>query len=170
MVREGIYQKSAIKRHSGLSSRKLDYLLYELKMNERLVLLASLYLTVAVALLHTSLAQTPLPVLQVTYNFGGMPERVSLECMNVSSGLLQNGATYKFKDPEGREEDRSFDVVGRSYEFTNHPTNESLITCTLKNVESEPVRVVGMSNNLIMIIEVNNLQFNMQLFLGILLV
>ena len=115
-------------------------------MNERVVLLASLYLTVAVALLHTSLAQKPL--LQVTYNFRDMPERVSLECIN-SNNLLERGATYTFVDPEGRENDRSVDAAAgsTSYEFTNHPTNESLITCTINNVESEPVRVVGTSSN-----------------------
>ena len=108
-------------------------------MNERLVLLASLYLAVAVALLHTSLAQTTL--LQVTYNFNDMPEVVSLECL--SDGIIRPGARYTFMDPEGREEDRSVDVEGHGYEFTNLPTNESLITCTFNNVESEPVRVVG---------------------------
>ena len=47
-------------------------------------------------------------------------------------------------DPEGKVED-SVDAAGRirSYEFTIYPTNESLITCTLNNVKSEPVRVVG---------------------------
>ena len=113
-------------------------------MNERLVLLASLYLTVAVALLHTSLAQTTL--LQVTYSVNEMPERVSLECFD-SAGIIRDGARYTFRDPEGREDDRSVDVAGRSYEFTNHPTNESLITCTLNDVESEPVRVVGKSTS-----------------------
>ena len=127
-------------------------------MNERVVLLASVYLTVAVALLHTSLAQ--IPSLQVTYDFGGMLERVSLECRN-SNGLLQRGARYTFRDPEGREDDFSVDAAAdsTSYEFTNHPTNESLITCTINNVESERVKVVGTSNSYIMIIEVNiNLQ------------
>ena len=112
-------------------------------MNERVVLLASVYLTVAVALLHTSLAQTKL--LQVTYNFNEMPEIVSLECL--SNGIIRPGARYTFMDPEGREEDHSVVVAGRSYEFRNHPTNEWLITCTLEDVESEPVRVVGKSSN-----------------------
>ena len=117
-------------------------------MNERLVLLASLYLTVAVALLHTSLAQTTL--LQVTYSVNEMPERVSLECFD-SAGIIRDGARYTFRDPEGSVEN-SVVAPGRSYELTIHPTNESLITCTLNNVESELVKVVGMSNNYIIII------------------
>ena len=145
MVRQGIYQKSAIKRHSGLSYRKLDYLLYELKMNERLVLLASLYLTVAVALLHTSLAQTTsLRVIYIINNNNMLGEQVSLECFD-SAGIIRDGARYTFMDPEGREES-SFVAAGRSYEVTINPTNESLITCTLNNVESKPVRVVGTSS------------------------
>ena len=92
---------------------------------------------------HCSLAQIPL--LQVTYNFGGKPEIVSMECLD-SNGLLQAGATYTFMDPEGRVEN-SVVAAGRSYEFTIHPINESLITCTINDVESEPVKVVGTSNN-----------------------
>ena len=117
-------------------------------MNERLVLLASLYLTVAVALLHTSLAQT---TLQVTYNFNNMPELVSLECLTSSDGAIEHGATYTFMDPDRMEESYSVTVAEGviSYEFTNNPTNESLITCTIDNVESEPVRVVGTSSSFI---------------------
>ena len=109
-------------------------------MNVKIIILIATRYLIAVALLHTSLAQTP--VLQVTYNFGGMPERVSLECINPLNHLFERGATYTFRDPEGREEN-SVVATGFSYEFTNHPTNESLITCTLDDVESEPVRVVG---------------------------
>ena len=109
------------------------------------------YLIIAVALLHTSLGQTP--VLQVTYNFGGKPEIVSMECLD--NGLLRAGARYTFMDPEGRVEN-SVDVEGRSYEFTIHPTNESLITCTIDDVDSEPVRVVGTSSNYIIIINLDH--------------
>ena len=70
-----------------------------------------------------------------------------MECLD-SNGLLRAGARYTFMDPEGRVEN-SVDVEGRSYEFTIHPTNESLITCTIDDVESEPVSVVGISNNYI---------------------
>ena len=116
-------------------------------MKERLVLLASLYLTVAVALLHTSLAQT---TLQVTYNFNGMPELVSLECLASSDGVIEGGATYTFMYPDGVEEKSVTVAEGvDSYKFTNHPTNESLITCTLDTVKSEPVRVVGTSSSFI---------------------
>ena len=80
----------------------------------------------------------------MTYNFGGKPERVSMECLD-SNGLLRAGARYTFMDAEGRVEN-SVDTAGRSYEFTIHPTNESLITCTIDNVESEPVKVVGTSS------------------------
>ena len=73
-----------------------------------------------------------------------MPELVSLECLD--HNVTQAGATYTFMDPQWREENRSVDAEGRSYEFTNYPTNESLITCTIGNVESKPVRVVGTSS------------------------
>ena len=112
-------------------------------MNVKITLTTTRYFIIAVALLHTSLGQTTL--LQATYNFNNMPEIVSLECL--SNGIIRPGARYTFRDPEGREEDRSVVAAGRSYEFTNHPTNESLITCTIENVESEPVRVVGTSSN-----------------------
>ena len=98
---------------------------------------ATRYLIIAVAL------QT---LLQVTYNFNGMPELILLECL--SDGVIQVGATYTFMDPEGRVEN-SVVAAGRSYEVTIHPANESLITCTLNNVESERVRVVGTSSNYI---------------------
>ena len=105
-------------------------------------LTATKYLIIAVALLHTSHGQT---LLQVTYNFNGMPELVSLECLSGGNFIIRTGATYTFMDPEGRVEN-SVVAAGRSYEFTNHPTNESLITCTIDNVESEPVKVVGTSS------------------------
>ena len=103
------------------------------------MLTATRYLIIAAALLHTSHGQTPL--LQVTYNFGGMPEIISLECLY--GGILQRGATYTFRDPEGREKDRSVVSAGRtSYELTVYPTNESLITCMIADVgESESVKV-----------------------------
>ena len=72
-----------------------------------------------------------------------MPELVSLECL--SGDIIRAGARYTFMDPEGRVEN-SVDTAGRSYEFTNHPTNESLIICTIDNVESEPVKVAGTSS------------------------
>ena len=116
-----------------------------LKMNLKIILTTSRYLIIAVALLHTSLAQTS--VLQVTYNFNdSMPELVSLECLAIDHNVTQAGATYTFMDPQWREENRSVYAEGRSYEFTNYPTNESLITCTIGNVESKPVRVVGTSS------------------------
>ena len=108
-------------------------------MNVKIIILIATRYLIAVALLHTSHGQTTL--LQVIYNFNGMPELVSLECFD-SAGIIRVGATYTFMDPDGRVEN-SVNAPGRSYEFTNHPTNESLITCTLNNVESEPVRVVG---------------------------
>ena len=111
-------------------------------MNVKITLTATRYLIIAVALLHTSHGQTTL--LQVTYNFNNMPELVSLECL--SDDIFRAGARYTFMDPERRVEN-SIVAAGRSYEFTIHPTNESLITCTIDNVESEPVKVVGTSSN-----------------------
>ena len=110
-------------------------------MNVKITLTTTRYFIIAVALLHTSLGQTTL--LQVAYNFNNMPEKVSLECG--VDGILRSGATYTFRDPDGRVEN-IVDAAGRSYEFTIHPTNESLITCMFNNVESEPVRVVGTSS------------------------
>ena len=113
-------------------------------MNVKITLTTSRYLIIAVALLHTSLGQTPL--LQVTYNFNNMPEKVSLECLD-GDGIIRTGAArYTFMDPEGRVEN-VVHPAGRSYEFTIHPANESLITCTIENVESEPVKVVGTLSN-----------------------
>ena len=60
--------------------------------------------------------------------------------------IIRDEATYTFMDPEGRVEN-SVVAAGSSYEFTIDTTNESLITCTIDNVESEPVKVVGTSSN-----------------------
>ena len=109
-------------------------------MNVKITPTATRYLIIAVALLHTSLAQTS--ILQVTYNYNGMPELVSLECLS-GTGVILDGARYTFMDPDGVEKNCSVVAAGRSYEFTNHPTYESLITCTIDNVESERVKVAG---------------------------
>jgi hypothetical protein len=98
-------------------------------------------LMIAVALLHSSLGQ----FLQVTH-IEDMPGKVLLECLD--DGVIQSGATYTFKDPEGRVES-SVVAEGTSYEATILRTNESLVTCTLENmpgVESQPVKVVGTSS------------------------
>jgi hypothetical protein len=100
-------------------------------------------LMIAVALLHSSLGQ----FLQVSH-IEDMPGKVLLECLD-ESGIIQSGATYTFKDPEGRVESSAV-AEGTSYEATILRTNESLVTCTLENmpgVESQPVKVVGTSSN-----------------------
>jgi hypothetical protein len=101
-------------------------------------------LMIAVALLHSSLGQ----FLQVSHNLD-MAGKVLLECLDVrdsEGGIAQSGATYTFKYPEGRMESSAV-AEGTSYEATILRTNESLVTCTLENAESEPVKVVGTSNN-----------------------
>ena len=81
-----------------------------------------------------------------------MPELVSLECLTSSDGVIEGGATYTFMDPDGVEEKSVTVAAGvYSYEFTNYPTNESLITCTIDTVESEPVRVIGTSSSYIIL-------------------
>ena len=101
---------------------------------------------IAVALLHTSLGETPL--LQVTYSFNGMDDQVSLECRERPSGILRSGATYTFKNPGTGGIEYSDMAVGQSYIFTIHPSNESLVTCTLDGSgESDPVKVAGTSSN-----------------------
>ena len=114
-------------------------------MNEKLVLVAIRYLMIGVALLHTSLGETP--QLQVTYSFNGMDDRVSLECRERPSNILRSGAIYRFKEPGTEEEESSAVAVGQSYTFTIHPSNESLVTCTLDSGESDPVKVAGTSSN-----------------------
>ena len=107
---------------------------------------------IAVAVLHASLGATP--QLQVTYSFNGMDDQVSLECRERPSNLIRSGATFTFKEPGTEKIENSVVAEGRSsYEFTIHPNNESLVTCTLgcDSGESDPVMVAGIdiyySNN-----------------------
>ena len=105
-------------------------------------LVATRYLIIAVAVLHASLGATP--QLLVTYSFNGMDDKVSLECRERPSGILQSGATYTFKEPGTGNREDSVVAVGQSYTFTIHPSNESLVTCTLCDFgESDPVMVAG---------------------------
>ena len=107
---------------------------------------ATRHLMIAVAVLHASLGETPL--LQVTYSFNGMDDKVSLECRERPSGILRSGATYTFKEPGTERIEYSDVAVGQSYTFTIHPNNESLVTCTLAGSgESDPVKVPGTSSN-----------------------
>ena len=99
------------------------------------------HLMIAVAVLHASLGETP--QLQVTYSSNGMDDKVSLECRERPSGLFRSGATYTFKEPGTGRTENSVVAVGQSYTFTIHPSNESLVTCTLESGESDPVKVAG---------------------------
>ena len=117
------------------------------KMNPRSTTqIATGYFMIAVALLHHSSHGAEAPELLVTYSVNNMDDRVSLECRDRPSGILQSGATYTFKDPEsGRIEYSVTETVGSSYTFTIHPSNESLITCSTlcEFGESDPVMVAG---------------------------
>ena len=103
---------------------------------------ATRYLMIVVAVLHASLGETP--QLQVTYSVDDMDDRVSLECHERSSGILRSGATYTFKEPGTWSTEYSVVAVGQSYTFKIHPSNESLVTCTLDSGESDLVMVAGM--------------------------
>ena len=99
------------------------------------------YLTIAVALLHTSLGAKP--TLRVVYRVDGIDNKIELECL-VGDFVVQSRAIFTFKEP-GTEavEDN---VMERR--FTIHPTNESLVTCTIDSEESDPVMVAGMYNKI----------------------
>ena len=128
----------------SFNSRKLGYLLYEVKaieMNERVVLVAIRYLAIAVALLHTSLGAKP--TLRVVYRVDGIDNKNELECL--VGGFVRSGAIFTFKEP-GTEAVEADNVMERR--FTIHPSNESLVTCTIDSEESNPVRVAGMCNKL----------------------
>ena len=124
----------------SFNSRKLGYLLYEVKaieMNERVVLVA---LAIAVALLHTSLGAKP--TLRVVYRVNDIDNKNELECL--VGGFVRSGAIFTFKEPGTEAVEDS--VMERR--FTIHPSNESLVTCTIDSEESDPVRVAGMCNKL----------------------
>ena len=106
-------------------------------MNERVVLVAVRYLVIAVALLHTSLGAKP--TLRVVYGLDDVDNKNELECL--VGGFLQSGATFTFKDPKTKAVEAGNVTEGR---FTIHPTNESLVTCTVDSEESDPVTVAGM--------------------------
>ena len=126
------------------TSRKLGYLLYEVKaieMNERVVLVAVRYLAIAVALLHTSLGANP--TLRVVYRLDDIDNKNELEC--IVGYFVRSGARFTFKEP-GTEVVEADSVMERR--FTIYPSNESLVTCTIDSEESDPVRVAGMCNRL----------------------
>ena len=128
----------------SLNSHKLGYLLYEVKaieMNERVVLVAIRYLAIAVALLHTSLGAKP--TLRVVYRVNDIDNKNELECL--VGGFVRSGAIFTFKEPGTETVEDS--IMERR--FTIHPSNESLVTCTIDSEESDPVRVAGMCNKLV---------------------
>ena len=117
-----------------------------MNVKQSTTLTATRYLMIAVAVLHTSLGATP--ELLVTYSPNGRDDEVQLECRDRPSGLIVSGATFTFKEPRTErmeDSDVSFQAVGSSYTFTIHPSNESLVTCTIESRESDTVNVVGKS-------------------------
>ena len=110
-------------------------------MNEGVVLVAIRYLAIAVALLHTSLGAKP--TLRVVYGVDGIDNKNELECL--VGGFVRSRAIFTFKDP--RTEAVEVDSVMERC-FTIHPSNESLVTCTIDSEESDPVMVAGMCNKL----------------------
>ena len=113
-------------------------------MNERVVLVAVRYLAIAVALLHTSLGAKP--TLRVVYGFDAVDNKNELECL--VGGFVRSGAIFTFKDPGTEAAAVEADSV-MERRFTIHPSNESLVTCTIDSEESDPVMVAGMCNKLL---------------------
>ena len=75
-----------------------------------------------------------------------MDNRNSLECGDNTTNTVVSGATFTFSQPgTGKVENTIVAEPGiNSYPFTIHPSNESLVTCTLNSVVSDPVGVAGM--------------------------
>ena len=113
-------------------------------MNERVVTVAIGYLVIVVALLHTSLGAKP--TLRVVYRLNNVDNQNAVECYN--DDMLLSGVTFTFMAPDDAETEqtgpRTVMADGTSYVFTVNPSNESLVTCTLDSVTSDPVMVAGM--------------------------
>ena len=109
-------------------------------MNGSLTLITVTYL-IAVALLHTNLAITP--SLLVTYKFNDEDDKVALECLARPSNIIQSRATFTFREPGTEAVEANVMAEGSYYSFTIHPSNESLVTCTLGSGESDLVMVAG---------------------------
>ena len=95
------------------------------------------------SLIHVSGAAAR-PRVQVTYRLNDVDNENELECYN-DGGFIQHGATFTFRNPRSPEQDyRRVIAIGRSYDFTIHPSNESLVSCTIDFQESNRVMVAGM--------------------------
>ena len=95
-----------------------------------------------IALLHASQGGAR-PRVEVIYRLNDVDNVNELLCYDGVSNLTRSGATYTFRNPMNMQIEETFMVPGDSYPFIIHPTNESIISCTIDSKESDPVMVAG---------------------------